>query len=158
MATYTRGEFLGMSAALVGATGLGLRPGNDLEAAQAAAGPGATADLALVNGRVYTMDDTQPRAEAFAVSNGTIIAVGSTADIRNLISSRTEVIDAGGMTVTPGFIDAHCHPATGGSRELVQVNLDLRSIQDSSSRFATRPRPRRHPSTGSTASSTTIPR
>ncbi|MDP6372640.1 MAG: amidohydrolase [Vicinamibacterales bacterium] len=129
MATYTRGEFLGMSAALVGAAGLGVRPGSTVDAAQAA-GPGATADLALINGRVYTMDPAQPRAEAFAVRDGTIIAVGSTADIRNLISSGTEVIDAEGMTVTPGFIDAHCHPATGGSRELVQVNLDLRSIEE----------------------------
>ena len=34
----------------------------------------------------------------------------------------------GGMTVTPGFIDAHSHPASGGVRELVSVNLDLRSI------------------------------
>ena len=127
MATITRGEFLGMSAALVGAAGLGVRPGSTVNAAQAA-GPGATADLALINGRVYTMDPAQPSAEAFAVRNGTIIAVGSTADIQNLISSRTEVINAGGTTVTPGFIDAHCHPATGGSRELVQVNLDLRSI------------------------------
>lgn len=130
MATYTRGEFLGMSAALVGAAGLGLRPGSEAEAAQADAGSGATADLALVNGRVYTMDEAQPRAEAFAVRNGTIVAVGSTADIRNLVTSRTDVIDAGGMTVTPGFIDAHCHPATGGLRELVNVNLDLRSIQE----------------------------
>ena len=120
MATYTRGEFLGMSAALVGAAGLGLRPGSEAEAAQADAGSGATADLALVNGRVYTMDEAQPRAEAFAVRNGTIVAVGSTADIRNLVTSRTDVIDAGGMTVTPGFIDAHCHPATGGLREFGQ--------------------------------------
>ena len=130
MAKFTRKEFLGLGAAAVGAAGLGLRPGSRLAAQQASAGSGQTADLALINGRVYTMDESQPRAEAFAVKDGTIIAVGSTADIRNLVSSQTEVIDAEGMTVTPGFIDAHCHPASGGLRELVNVNLDLRSIQD----------------------------
>ena len=52
-----------------------------------------------------------PRAEAFAVKDGRFVAVGSTSDIRNLATRRTQVIDAQRMTVTPGFIDAHCHPS-----------------------------------------------
>jgi predicted amidohydrolase YtcJ len=84
-------------------------------------------DLALIGGRVYTIDPAQPRAEAFAVKNGRFIAVGSTADIKNLIARDTQVIDAAGMTVTPGFIDTHCHPS--GIDELYGVNLDLRSIE-----------------------------
>ena len=53
---------------------------------------------------------------------------GSTSDIRNLATRRTQVIDAGGMTVTPGFIDTHCHPS--GVDELYGVNLNLRSIAE----------------------------
>ena len=128
MATYTRGEFLGFGALLVGAAGLGLRPDGWLSAQAPSAGPGTTADLAVINGTVDTMDEARPRAEAFAVRHGRFIAVGTTFDIRNLIGADTQVIDAEGMTVTPGFIDAHCHVATGGLRELVNVNLDLRSI------------------------------
>jgi predicted amidohydrolase YtcJ len=69
-----------------------------------------------------------PQAEAFAVKGDRFVAVGATSDIRNLASSRTEIIDAEGMTITPGFIDAHSHPAGAGVNELVQVNADLRSV------------------------------
>ena len=85
-------------------------------------------DVALVNGRVMTMDDELASAEAFASKNGRFVAIGSNDDIRNVIDHSTEVIDAEGLTVTPGFIDAHSHPADGGVREIVSVNLDLRSI------------------------------
>src|SRR5690606_33031648 len=47
-------------------------------------------------------------------------------DVRNLATSRTRVIDAAGMTVTPGFVDAHCHPS--GVNELFEVDGNLRSI------------------------------
>jgi hypothetical protein len=83
-------------------------------------------DLVIVNARVYTVDEKSPRAEAFAIKNGRFVAVGSTADIRNMVTPGTRVIDAEKMTVTPGFIDAHCHPS--GVSELYGVNLDLRSI------------------------------
>ncbi len=141
MREYTRGEFLGMGAVL--ATGFGIgdwEPGDARPRAPAPPGtssPGpiqasrsVAPDLVVVNARVYTVDDALPRAEAFAVKDGRFIAVGSTSDIRNLVESGTEVIDAGGMTVTPGFIDAHMHPASGGIRELTQVNLDARSMAD----------------------------
>ena len=85
-------------------------------------------DVALENGRVMTMDDDLASAEAFAIKNGRFVAIGSNDDIRNIIDHSTEVIDAEGLTVTPGFIDAHSHLATGGVREIVSVNLDLRSI------------------------------
>ncbi len=122
---YTRSEFLRLSGA--GAAGLGLlsskarsQSGGTIDATRP--------DVVLVNGRVLTMDDSLPRAEAFAVKNGRFVAVGSNGDVRNLTSRETTIVDAGGMTVTPGFIDAHSHPASGGVRELVSVNLDLRSI------------------------------
>src|SRR5207244_12859239 len=89
---------------------------------------GAEPDLIVVNGVVYTSDPAQPRAEAFAVTDGRFVAVGSTSDIRNLASPRTQVIDAQRMTVTPGFIDAHCHPS--GVDELFGVNTNLRTVRE----------------------------
>ncbi len=97
-------------------------------AAKASARPAneAGADLILINGNVLTMDAAQPRAQAFAVKNGRFIAVGSTQNMRALAARGATVIDAAGMTVTPGFIDAHCHP--GLQDELYDVNCDLPSI------------------------------
>jgi predicted amidohydrolase YtcJ len=63
-----------------------------------------------------------------AVKDGRFLAVGSTSDIRNVATARTTVIDAKGMTVTPGFIDAHCHPS--GVNELYGVNTNLRSVRE----------------------------
>lgn len=85
-------------------------------------------DLIVVNGNVLTIDDHLPRAEAFAVKDGRFIAVGSGEAIRNLATRRTQVIDCEGMTVTPGFIDAHCHP--GREQELYDARCDLRSIKE----------------------------
>jgi predicted amidohydrolase YtcJ len=135
MKKLTRGEFLGFGAALAGAgaaatTGLGaLAPTADAAAAPPAqAGPGVEADLIVVNARVFTVDAARPRAEAFAVKDSKFIAVGSTADIRNLATARTQVIDAGGMTVTPGFIDTHAH--VSGVGELYSVNANVPRVRD----------------------------
>ena len=81
-----------------------------------------------------------PRAEAFAVKDDRFIAVGTSSDILNLASSGSEIIDAEGMTVTPGFIDAHSHPSSGGVNELVQVNADLRSVVEIKQAIAERAR------------------
>jgi predicted amidohydrolase YtcJ len=86
------------------------------------------ADVIVVNGVVYTMDATVPRAEAFAVKSGRFLAIGSTADIRNVATARTQVIDAQGATVLPGFIDTHCHPS--GINELFEVNANVRTVAE----------------------------
>src|SRR3954469_1073799 len=129
MAKYTRGEFLGLGAALAGAFSLGKLPaGMPRVAAQAAAAPIADPDLIVVNAGVLTSDAAQPRAEAFAVKDGRFTAVGATTDIRNPATARTRVVDAQRMTVTPGFIDAHCHPS--GVEELYGVNTNLRTVRE----------------------------
>jgi predicted amidohydrolase YtcJ len=132
MGKYTRGEFLGLSAALAGAFSLGRWPGgSSASAAQQPAvspAPAGGPDLVVVNARVYTSDPSQPRAEAFAVKNGRFTAVGSTSDVRNLANARTPVIDAQRMTVVPGFIDAHNHPS--GVQELYGVNTNLRTVRE----------------------------
>ena len=67
-------------------------------------------DLLVLNARVHTIDAALPRAEAFAVSGGRFVAVGASSDMRSIAGRRTQVIDAKGMTIVPGFIDTHNHP------------------------------------------------
>jgi predicted amidohydrolase YtcJ len=68
------------------------------------------ADLIVLNAHVITMDAKRPAAEAFAVRAGEFVRAGSNADVRPLAGTRTRVLDFGGKTVVPGFIDAHAHP------------------------------------------------
>lgn len=64
--------------------------------------------LALVNGRIRTMDTSQPEAEAVLVQDGRIRLVGSTQDVR-AAAGDTEIFDLAGRTAVPGFIDGHAH-------------------------------------------------
>lgn len=79
------------------------------------------ADLILHNGKVYTVDSAFTIAEAFAVKDGHILAVGSNTNILNNYGS-ANIIDAHQMPVYPGFIDAHTH-FLGYGRGLFEVNL-----------------------------------
>ncbi len=68
------------------------------------------ADLVIINGKVLTIDSDNPMAEAVAVKGETIIAVGTTNKIKGYIEDgQTEVIEASGRLVIPGFNDAHLH-------------------------------------------------
>lgn len=132
---YSRAEFLKWTAAMAAALGSGTVPASAAPISRRAGGGArgldprrAAPDMVVVNARVYTVDERLPRAEAFAVTNGRFAAVGSDPDIRALVGPGTEVVDARGMTVTPGFIDAHCH--VGGVPQLVNVNVNLPSIAD----------------------------
>ena len=80
--------------------------------AQAAEAP---ADLVVVNAKVLTVDAAFSRAGAVAIRNGTFVAVGAEADIRQLVGPQTRTIDAGGRTVIPGLVEGHLH-ATGAAR------------------------------------------
>ena len=125
----SRRDFFEMSAALAAALNLPDLPwpANRGSPVQQGA-PNETPDLVVVNARVYTVDDALPRAEAFAVKNGRFLAVGGNGDIQNLVKRGTQVIDAAGMTVTPGFIDGHCHPS--GVSELTGVNVNLNTVDE----------------------------
>ncbi len=67
------------------------------------------ADLILHHARIYTVDSARPWAEAVACRAGRIIAVGSNEEIRELADSKTQLINANGQLVLPGFTDAHVH-------------------------------------------------
>ncbi|MDD1792839.1 amidohydrolase [Enterovibrio sp. ZSDZ42] len=69
----------------------------------------AAPDLILKNGDIVTVTSEQDRAQAIAIKDGKIVAVGSTKDVLKQKGKNTEVRDLEGKTVTPGFIDAHGH-------------------------------------------------
>lgn len=81
-----------------------------------------TADLIVTNARVLTMDAERPGAEAVAVKDGLIVAVGGIGEIAKWQGEGTRVVDAAGGSVLPGFIEAHMHLFPGAA-ELVHLQL-----------------------------------
>ena len=78
------------------------------------------ADVILSDGRVYTLDESMPWAEAVAIRDGRIVAVGSDEEV--LSRFQGQVFELGGRMVLPGFHDAHVHPMYGGI-QLIQCDL-----------------------------------
>jgi predicted amidohydrolase YtcJ len=68
-----------------------------------------TADIVLLNGKIFTADTSQLWVQALAIKGNTIIATGSSASVKKLIGKTTKAIDLRGKTVVPGFNDAHEH-------------------------------------------------
>ena len=69
----------------------------------------AAPQLVLVNAKVFTADPALPYAQAVAIEDGRILAVGSNERVRALTGPNTRIIDAGGRLVTPGLTEAHVH-------------------------------------------------
>ena len=84
--------------------------------APAVLGAQMRADLVLLNGKIYTVDNARPLASALAVRGGRVMFVGSDAEARMLANASTSVIDLHGATVVPGFVDAHAHLLGLGNR------------------------------------------
>ena len=70
--------------------------------------------LAIINANIWTADENQPFAEAVAISDGKIVYVGTTKQVKKTITKESNVIDAAGMFVCPGFTDSHLHLLDGG--------------------------------------------
>ena len=81
-----------------------------------------TPDTILTNARILTMDRARPRAEALAILQGRIAAVGPRAVIEAMAGPGTDVIDCRGRTVLPGFVESHLHLVLGGA-ELAHLQL-----------------------------------
>jgi predicted amidohydrolase YtcJ len=96
-----------------------------------------SADLALTSGKVLTMNQSQPYAEAIAIKDDRIIQVGTNEEIDPWIGKNTKVISLKGKTVVPGFIDTHIHVADFG-RLLTWIDLStagsIKEMQESLSR------------------------
>src|SRR3954465_15302284 len=87
---------------------------------------GGPADLVLTNGRIVTVDDARPEAEAIAISKDRIQALGTAAETKALIGPATQVIDLQGQLAIPGFIESHGHfSGVGGA----QLELNLMSVK-----------------------------
>ncbi|MDE2943358.1 MAG: amidohydrolase [Gemmatimonadota bacterium] len=93
-----------------------------LTAACGGSSPDEPADLVLLNGDVYTLDEARPAAEAIAVRDERIAVVGSNAQAQALVGPDTRVIDLDGAFVSPGFNDGHVHVESTGAL-IVGVNL-----------------------------------
>lgn len=93
--------------------------------------------IVLYNGRIYTMDRLRPYASALVIVGDRIAAVGDDG-LRSLADPATQIIDLGGRTVTPGFIDAHLHFLAYGLslREIDLMNVP--SIEAALQRIAER--------------------
>ncbi len=95
------------------------------------------ADTALVNGKILTLDQGGTVAEALAVRDGKIVAVGRSADIRALAGSAARIVDLGGRTVIPGLIDSHMHAIRAALFYATEVNwIGTRSIPEAMARIA----------------------
>jgi predicted amidohydrolase YtcJ len=81
-----------------------------------------SADLVVLNAKIWTVNRTQPEAEALAVVRDRIVAVGTSAEIRPWIGPKTRVLDAQGRRIVPGFYDSHVHLLGSGLR-LAEVAL-----------------------------------
>ncbi|GAA1720273.1 amidohydrolase [Isoptericola hypogeus] len=81
------------------------------------------ADLVVENARVWTAEPSAPWAEAFAVRDGRLLAVGSAAEARACAGDGTEIHDAGGAFVMPGLVDVHNHHAFAGRTDLFELTL-----------------------------------
>jgi predicted amidohydrolase YtcJ len=79
-------------------------------------------DLVLLNGRITTLDRSNPTAEAVSIKDGKFVAVGDNAEVMRLAGSATRVIDLKGRAVLPGLIDNHIHIIRGG----LNFNMELR--------------------------------
>jgi len=83
-----------------------------------------TADIVFTNGKVYTLNEAQPWAEALAVKGNKIIYVGDTETAKKYISEKTEILDLSGKMMLPGFVEGHIHPVAGA---LVSRGIDVQS-------------------------------
>jgi predicted amidohydrolase YtcJ len=81
-----------------------------------------SAEVILHNGRIATVDPSNPRVSAVAISGGRFVAVGNDAEILALKIPATRVVDLKGQTAIPGLVDSHLHIIRGG----LNYNMELR--------------------------------
>ena len=87
-------------------------------------------DMIIINGKILTVDEQFTIAEAVAIKDDKIIAVGTNNEIRKLAGRQCKTIDAAGKTVIPGLIDAHLHPEMASISEIEETIPDVHTIQE----------------------------
>jgi predicted amidohydrolase YtcJ len=100
-------------------------------------------DTILVNGKLVTLDARSSVAEAVAIRDGKIVAVGRSATLRKLAGPATRVVDLGGRTAIPGLIDSHLHAIRAALSFTSEVNwIGARSLPDAMGRIGAAARSR----------------
>tara|TARA_B110001454_G_scaffold39091_2_gene38500 strand:- start:50 stop:1738 length:1689 start_codon:yes stop_codon:yes gene_type:complete len=123
MSKFSRRNFLSSTAATI-PLGLGV---SSIPHQLSAAYVTGQADI-LVTGKILTMDSYLPVAQAMAIKDDRILAIGDLEEVLPFAGASTERIDARGHVVTPGFIDAHSHPLF--AEEAIGVNVNLPTIDE----------------------------
>ncbi|AMR67453.1 amidohydrolase [Aquipseudomonas alcaligenes] len=90
--------------------------------AQEQSGAVTTADAIYSGGEIITVNELQPEAEAIAVKDGRILAVGYRDEVMKLKGAKTQLVDLAGSTLVPGFIDPHGHVFNTGI-QAISANL-----------------------------------
>src|SRR5437868_129951 len=89
----------------------------------------ADADLIVHHAKVVTVDAKSSVAEAVAITDGKIVAVGTNAEVLKYKGEKTKVIDAADCMVLPGLMDSHSHPTGAAMSEWKEPLPDLKSLQ-----------------------------
>ena len=126
-------------------------PAVALAIACTAKAPRDVAATIYTGGTIVTVNDAQPTAEAIAVKDGKILAVGGRDEVLELEGTETQVVDLAGKTMLPGFIDAHGHvfnvgvqaaaanllaPPDGPVTDVASLQATLRAWAEKSSTFS----------------------
>jgi len=88
------------------------------------------ADIVLTNGNIYTVNPSQPWAQAVAINNGKYSYIGDVQSAQRYIGSNTQVIDLAGKMAMPGINDAHVHPMEGAMKDLYNCNFPFTATPD----------------------------
>ena len=132
MAKLSRRKFLGAAAGTAATIAAGTGPAAVVQSAQVPVASGAPAmNLALVNGRIHTMDARNTIASAVSIRNGRFVTVGNAAPPRE---RDTRVIDLKGRTVVPGLVEPHIHSVSLANRPgyhtILENTTSIREIQE----------------------------
>jgi predicted amidohydrolase YtcJ len=84
------------------------------------------ASLVILDANIVTLNPEQPKAEAIAIQNGRIVAVGSNSEIRKHVGMDTKIVNANGKTLVPGLVDCHVHMTGFG---FFLQSPDLKNVQ-----------------------------
>src|SRR5687767_14281195 len=88
-------------------------------------------DTVLINGKILTVDAQSSVRESLAVRDGRIVALGTTAEVRQLAGPQSRVIDLQGRTVIPGLIDSHLHAIRAALSFTTEVNwIGVRTLEE----------------------------
>ncbi|MBO20669.1 MAG: amidohydrolase [Chloroflexi bacterium] len=87
------------------------------------------AETVIKNANLMTMDPSNTRSQSVAMAHGRFIGVGSNEDVEGLVGPDTKVVDVGGKTVLPGFIDAHIHVLNSGVRHVMAADCDVPTMK-----------------------------